>query len=147
MMRGPIDYIVVEFPGNKFKGEILPELLAQVEKGVIGIIDLVLIVKDELGEVTYIELADTDPALAAVLAPLKSGMETLLSEEDEAEIAELLDSNSSAGVLVIEHLWAKGFKQAIINAEGVLLAEGRVHASIFEEAVAAKSSVTAEGEE
>lgn len=146
-MRGPIDYIVVEFPGNKFKGEILPELLAQVEKGVIGIVDLVLIVKDELGEVSYIELADADPELATALAPIKSGIESLLSEEDEAEIAELLDNNSSAGVLVIEHLWAKGFKQAVVNAEGVLLAEGRIHPTVFEEAVTAKTSVITEGEE
>lgn len=138
-MRGPIDYLVIEFPGNKFKGEILPELLAASDKGIIKIIDLVVITKDETGNTAFLEISDVDPDVAALLAPISGNVESLLSEEDEAEFAELLGNNSTAGVLVIEHLWAKGLKQAIVNAEGVLLAEGRIHASIVEEVVAAKS--------
>lgn len=126
-MRGPIDYIVVGFVGNNFKGEILGELATAVNNGTIAVLDLAVITKDEDETVTKIEMsAFGDETKSAIdqLGDLKSG---LISEEDVEEIGEVLDPNTSAGLLVIEHLWAKGLKQAIINANGVLLAEGRIH--------------------
>lgn len=130
-MRGPIDYIVVGFPGNKFKGEVLAELADAVEQGVIQVLDLAVIVKDEDGEVTSLELTADDAALAKVFP--QGEQQGLITDEDVAEVAEVLDDNCSAGLLIVEQLWAKGLKQAILNADGILLAEGRIHPEAYVE--------------
>jgi len=117
-MRGPIDYIIVGFEGNNFKGEILEELQKAVEAGTISVLDLGLILRDADGTVTSIELTDTGSL------KIEGG---LITDDDINEVGELLEDNSSAGLLIIEQLWAKGLKQAIINANGVLLDEGRIH--------------------
>ncbi len=117
-MRGPIDYIIVGFQGNNFKGEILKELEKVVADGTIAVLDVGLIVRDAEGQVTSVELTDTGNL------KLEGG---LISEDDIAEVGELLEDNSSAGLLIVEQLWAKGLKQAIINANGTLLDEGRIH--------------------
>ncbi len=130
-MRGPIDYIVVGFPGNKFKGEVLAELADAVEQGVIQVLDLAMIVKDEAGEVTMLEVSADDTALAKVFP--YGEQQGLITDEDVAEVADVLDDNCSAGLLIVEQLWAKGLKQAILNADGVLLAEGRIHPEAYAE--------------
>lgn len=130
-MRGPIDYIVVGFTGNKFKGEVLAELADAVEQGVIQVLDLAMIVKDEAGEVTMLEMSADDAALAKVFP--HGEQQGLITDEDVAEVAEVLDDNCSAGLLIVEQLWARGLKQAILNADGVLLAEGRIHPEAYAE--------------
>ncbi len=126
-MRGPIDFIVVQFPGNKFKGDILPEIQAQITAGTIALLDLALIMKDDKDEVVAIELSQSkDPAIAE-FAKANSTSGGLITQEDIDEISELLEPNSSAGLLIIEHLWAKGLKKAIMDADGELIAEGRIH--------------------
>lgn len=119
-MRGPIDYIIVAFEGNNFKGEILAELKKAVEQGTIAVLGLAMIVRDEGGNVSAVEVADTGGLEV-------SGGADLITEDDVQEVGELLEDNSSAGLLIVEQLWAKGLKQAIINANGTLLSEGRIH--------------------
>ena len=119
-MRGPIDYIIVGFEGNQFTGEIIQELEKATNDGTIAVLGLSLITPDANGEVNAVEIADT-----GALNILGGG--DLVSEDDIQEVGELLEDNSSAGLLVIEQLWAKGLKQAIINANGTLLSEGRIH--------------------
>ncbi len=123
-MRGPIDYIIVAFEGNNFKGEILAELSKAVEQGTIAVLDLAVITKDSEGNVASVELASVKSDVAQKLANAKAG---LINDEDVAEVGELLENDCSAGLLIVEQLWAKGLKQAIINANGTLVAEGRIH--------------------
>lgn len=130
-MRGPIDYIVVGFTGNRFKGDILAELAASVEQGVISVLDLAVIAKAEDGSVAKVELVDVEGLENILLA----NREELINEDDIAEIADVLDDNCSAGLLIIEHLWAKGLKKAILDADGVLLAEGRIHPDAYTEVI------------
>lgn len=126
MMRGPIDYIVVGFEGNNFTGEILEELRNVTAQGTIAVLDLAMIVRDGEGNVASVEITD--------LGDLGTGLESgLITEEDVAEIGEILEDNSSAGLLVVEQLWAKGLKQAIGNANGTLLLEGRIHPEAAQE--------------
>lgn len=129
-MRGPIDYIVVGFPGNNFKGEILQELVAASEQGNIAVLDVALISKNESGDITRVELAD-QPAIEAIL-PVDAS-QGLITDDDIEEIADVLDDNCSAGLLIVEQLWAKSLKQAIIKADGVLMAEGRIHPEAYAE--------------
>lgn len=126
-MRGPIDYIIVGFEGNKFKGSILEELDKVIADGTIAVLDLGLIVKDDKGEVTALELSEIEDKTVAEFAKGKNLQSGLIGDDDVAEVGDLLENNCSAGLLVVEQLWAKGLKKAIIDAGGVLVAEGRIH--------------------
>lgn len=128
-MLGPIDYIVVGFSGNNFDGSIMTELTKAIENGTIRLIDLVFVVKASDGTVAVGEVEDQSDDLLEALKdyPIDTSL-PLVSEADLAEIGESLEANSSAAILVIEQLWAKGLKEALLKADGQLLAEGRVHA-------------------
>lgn len=136
MTLGPIDFIALEFPGNRFKGEILPDLLELVDKEILRIIDLVIIMKDQDGAVTVRELQQLDPAHMAVFNPLKAEVSQLITDDDINMIAEQLDPNSTAGLLLIENLWAKKTKQAMLDANGRLVMFERIPHEVVEEALA-----------
>ena len=97
MTYGPIDFIALEFPGNRFRGEILPELFELVDKGIIRIIDLVVIMKDQ-GEVIVRELRELDAAHIAMFDPLKAEVSQMITRGDIDAIAEQLAENSTAGI-------------------------------------------------
>ena len=132
MTFGPIDFIALEFPGNRFRGEILPELFELVEKEIIRIIDLVVIIKDQ-GEVIVREL---DPGHIEMFNPLKAEANQMITDGDIAMIAEKLADNSTAGILLIENLWAKRTMQAMLDANGRLVMFERIPHDVVEEALA-----------
>jgi uncharacterized membrane protein len=136
MTFGPIDFIALEFPGNRFKGEILPDLFELVDKGIIRIIDLVIITKDQDGQVTVRELRELDPAHIEIFSPLKAEVNQMITESDIAMIAGQLADNSTAGILLIENLWAKKTQQAMMDANGRLVMFERIPHDVVEEALA-----------
>jgi hypothetical protein len=127
-MLGPIDYIIVGIKGNNFDGSVLEELKKAVDSGVIRLVDLLFVIKDKDGEVTMAEVTDQDDDLKQVAEVLghKDDM-PLLTESDTQKIAEKMENDTTAGILVIEQLWAKGLKKALLDKNAVLLAEGRIH--------------------
>jgi Family of unknown function (DUF6325) len=138
MSIGPIEYLVVAFPGNKFKGEIIPALAELVESGTIRILDLVFIMKDEEGNVAAIELSDLDPEdEAAAMSDISDIDKGLLNEEGIQLAADALEDNSSAGLLVFENVWAAKFAEAVRNADGQLVANERIPYDIVQAAMAA----------
>jgi uncharacterized membrane protein len=136
MTLGPIDFIALEFPGNRFKGEILPDLLELVDKEIIRIIDLVIIMKDQDGQVTVRELRELDPAHMAMFDPLKADVSQMITDSDINMIAEQLAENSTAGIMLIENLWAKKTQQAMLDANGRLVMFERIPHDVVEEALA-----------
>lgn len=126
-MRGPIDYIVVAFEGNDFNGDVLNALEESMEKGIIDVLDLALIAKDENGDVVAMEIADIDNDVVNAIAQAKETDGELITEEDVEEIGDLLENNTAAGLLIIEQLWAKPLKKALLDANGTLIVEGRIH--------------------
>jgi hypothetical protein len=137
MSVGPIEYLVVAFPGNKFKGEIVPALAELVENGTIRILDLVFIIKDEEGNVAAVELGELDPEdEAAAMSDIADVQAGLLNEDDIQLAAESLENNSSAGLLVFENVWATRFAEAVRNADGQLLANERIPYDVVQAALA-----------
>ena len=134
---GPVDYLLVEFPGNDFKGEIVPALAELTQDGTIRIIDLLFIRKDEEGEITWHELTDLPGANAAAFEDLDGEVNDLLNEDDILREAELLQPHSSAAVLVYENVWATRLRDAVVNAGGRLVDHARVPAAVVEEALKA----------
>jgi len=134
---GPVDYLLVEFPGNDFKGEIIPALAELTHNGTIRIIDLLFIRKDAEGEITWQELTDLPGANAAAFDDLDGEVNDLLNEDDIVREAELLQPHSSAAVLVYENVWATKLRDAVVNAGGRLVDHARVPAAVVEEAMKA----------
>ena len=126
-MRGPIDFIIVEFQGNKFDGSILAELEKATNDGAIDVLDLALLTKDENGEVASLDVTQIDDAVITTFITSNGVTGDLIGDDDLDEAGELLENNTSAGLLIVEHTQAKGLKQAIINANGTLISEGRIH--------------------
>jgi hypothetical protein len=118
---GPVDYMIVAFPGNQFKGEIAPALADLVEAGTIRIIDLAFVGKNEAGETASFELTELDPEVQAGFERAGIEVSGLFNEEDLEAAAEELEPNSSAALLVWENVWAREVAQAIRNAGGELL--------------------------
>lgn len=123
---GPVDWIVVEFPGSRFKGEIAPALDDLVERGTIRVLDLVLIRKDEQGTPTYFELSDLEESELGTLRAYEAELAMLLSEDDLTAVAAAVDPGSTAALLVWENLWAAPFGSAVRRAGGQLVASGRI---------------------
>jgi len=123
---GPVEYLIVAFPGNRFKGEIAPALADLVEAGTIRIIDIAFVGKDADGEVVAFELMDLDPDVREGLESLGVEVSGLFNEEDMMAAGEELEPNSSAAMLVWEDVWARDVAQALRDAGGDLLDFGRL---------------------
>lgn len=118
---GPVDYMIVAFPGSRITGEIGGALADLVEQGTIRIIDLAFVAKDEDGGVLALELTDLDPEVQKGFENAGIEVQGLFNEEDLAAAGEELEPNSSAALLVWENLWAAKAAQAMRDAGGVLL--------------------------
>ena len=134
MVVGPIEYIIVGFPGSKFNGQIAPELAKLIDSRLVRILDLVIISKDESGEVGVFEFDQLDEL--APFADLEGEVGGIVGQEDIDYAAASLEPGSSLGLLVWEDLWAAPFAAAVRESGGVLLEGGRVPHELAQEAFA-----------
>jgi hypothetical protein len=130
MTIGPVEYIIVGFPGNEFNGEILPELMALVDSGTVRILDLAFIGKDVDGSVVFFEVDELDGV--AGFGGLDADVGGLISHEDLQYAAAALEPNSSAALLIWEDVWAAPFAQAVLKSNGVLIEGARIPHEIIE---------------
>lgn len=137
MAHGPIELLVLKFPGNQFKGEIIPAMEELVDNGTVRIIDLLFVRKDGNGDLTIIEMLELDEEEREAFDPLVDDVEGLLSEEDAFILAAGLEPNSSAGLLLFENTWAARFTEAVRNANGEVILSERIPRAVIEELEAA----------
>jgi Family of unknown function (DUF6325) len=141
MTIGPIEYIIVGFPGNQFTGQIAPALADLIDNDTIRILDLVFISKDADGDVTAFEYDELEEL--AAFGDLDGEVGGLIGPDDIAHAAEGLDPNSSAALLIWEDTWAVPFVEAMRSSGGVLLEGGRIPHDLAEEAFAGLASAGA----
>ena len=130
---GPVEYMVLAFPGNRFNGEIVPALAELVKTDTIRLIDLAFVKKDADGTVTIVELDDMKDDEAAGIGDFGAASD-LLNEQDLLLAAEELEPNNSAAVLVWENSWAARFARAVRDADGIVVENGRVPHEIVQAA-------------
>jgi hypothetical protein len=123
---GPVDWIVVEFPGSRFSGEIAPILADLVERDLVRVLDLLVLKKDDDGTLEAFELSDLDESEIGGLRDHEKDLAMLLSEDDVTNLAAAIEPGSSAAVLVWENKWAAPFGSAVRRAGGQLVASGRI---------------------
>jgi hypothetical protein len=122
---GPIDYLLVEWPGRQPTGEALPHLIDLVDRGLIRILDLAFIAKAEDGSVAALEIADLGEEIDA-FAVFEGASSGLLSDDDFSEAGNALEPGTSAALLVFENRWAAPFAAAVRRSGGQLVASGRI---------------------
>ena len=142
---GPVDYLVVEFPPgvSNFSGEMAAELAALAEAGTIRLLDLLILQKDDDGEIEALEIDDLDqvPELVVVEAEIAE----ILAADDVVHLAAAMENGSTAGVVVWENLWAAPFASAARRAGGQLIATGRIPVQAIIASLEADEASTNEG--
>ena len=136
MPLGPVDVYIVGFPGNNFRGEIVPAILEQVEKGVIRVIDILFVAKDLEGNIAVLTIEDLGPegAAFAEVDVIQSGA---LNEEDADEVAEDIPAGSSALLIAYENTWMQDLVLAFARADAVVIDQIRIPADVVNEVVEA----------
>ena len=129
---GPVEYIILGFPGNHFKSEIVPALAKLIDSRTVRIIDLIFILKDGDGNVTTFEFDQLEEL--APFSTLEGEISGLINQEDVAYAADALEPNTSAAILMWEDTWATEFAEAVRNAGGVMLEGARIPAELIETA-------------
>jgi len=135
MAYGPVEYMVLAFPGNQFRGQIAPEIGRLVEAGTINLLDLAFVHKDAAGEVTILEVEQEPNEVFQAFETLTAAEGGIISDNDMREIGAKLDPDSSALIVVWEDLWAARFATAVLDAGGVMVDLQRIPAEAVEAAV------------
>jgi hypothetical protein len=130
---GPIEFLALKFPGNEFRGEIIPALSDLVEDETIRIIDLLFVQKMVDGSVRVVELADLGEEDYLSFEAVVSDVSGLLSHDDARQIANALEPNSSASLMLFENVWATKFVEAVVDAKGEVLVSERIPKSMIDE--------------
>jgi Family of unknown function (DUF6325) len=136
MAYGPVEFLVLRFPGNQFTGEIVPALKELTDTGTVRIIDLLFAMKDADGNISMVEIDGLADTVQAELDPLAQTEDELLAEADALAIGEMLEPNSSAALLLFENTWAARFATAVSNANGELLLNERIPRIVIDEVLA-----------
>jgi hypothetical protein len=127
---GPIDYVLIEWPGRQPNGEAAPYLVDLVERGVIRVLDLVFITKADDGSVAGMEISEVADQVEEMRV-FEGASSGVLTDEDAAEAAEALEPGTSAALLVFENAWAAPFAAAVRRSGGQLVANGRIPVQAF----------------
>lgn len=133
MVLGPVEYMIIEFPGNHFRGDIVPAMAKLIENQTVRIIDLMFVMKNADGKITTYEFDQVDEL--APFGTLEGEVGGLVNQEDIDYIGEALHSNTSAAVLVWEDTWATELAQAIRGAGGMVVEGARIPAELVEAAL------------
>ena len=136
MSYGPIDFVALQFESDKLEGEILPVLLELAEKEIVRVVDLVVIQKYEDGSHEAVELQELDPKTIKVLDPLKVEVSGIVQVEDIDAMAEAMEADTTAAILLFENLWPIRFNEAVLKADGRLLVHERIPDEDVEETLA-----------
>jgi uncharacterized membrane protein len=137
MAIGPVEILVVGFPGNQFSGKIAPALAELVDSGLVRVIDLVFVAKDADGDVAAIELSELDDEISVAFQPHVEEPSGLLADEDIQDLGADLAPSSSAAILLFEHVWATKFRDAVVDSGGELIASIRIPKEVIDEVVGA----------
>jgi hypothetical protein len=111
----------------------LPELIELVKKEIIRIIDLVIILKDQDGQYQVLEIEELGPNMLAFFDPLEVEISGIIQVEDIELIAEQMEANTTAALLLIENLWAIKFGEAVTRSSGKMVMYDRIPFEVVNE--------------
>lgn len=131
---GPVEFILLGFDGNRFTGDITPALAELVDKGFVRLVDVAVVMKDAEGEINILEMQELDADVADAVRALAGDVRGLMSEADLLDVAESLEPSTTVAALLVEHLWATRFADAVRAAGGELLVSERIPGDLVDQA-------------
>lgn len=140
MPLGPIEILSIKFPERAITAGIAAALKTLVNSQMIRIVDILFVKKNGSGDVTLTEIDEMDDIDHSLLDPLIADISGLISEEDVQAIAQDLDNNSFAALMLFENTWATSFRDAVLKADGQLILSERIPSRIVDEALAAQAA-------
>jgi hypothetical protein len=140
MPLGPIEILCIKFPETAVSRDIAAALKALIDSQMIRIVDIVFVQKHGSGDVTLVEIDEMDHIDQSFLDPLVADISGLIAEEDVTDIAEGLDNDSFAAILLFENTWATAFSHAVLKAGGQLVLSDRIPSRVVDEALAAQAA-------
>lgn len=133
MAIGPLEFIVIGCPGKQFMSEIAPELNSIQQKGLIQVVDLLFIRKDANDTVTVLEMNDLNDEELVALGPMKESLMGLITPEDIVTLSSTIPPDTSAAIVLLEHLWIGRLEEAVEKADGVVYIGGMVPPTALEQ--------------
>jgi uncharacterized protein DUF6325 len=132
---GPVDIVIIGFPGNKFNGRVAPALMELVDNGTVRVLDLLFVMKDGEGVTTTLAMTDLDPETGPAFMEVKVTAAGALGPDDAEEVADDLEPNSSALLIAFENSWAAKFVDACRAADARVIDQIRIPADVVEAAL------------
>ena len=133
MLDLPLEYALIEFENARFSGKIVPEILDLAERGIVRVVDIAFIQKEEDGSIRTMELNDLDPEMYELFVPIGEHVSSLFTTEDLEIAASKLPGNSAAVLFLWENLWAAGLRQALLDAGGRLVERAQIAPEVVEQ--------------
>jgi len=137
MLDLPLEYALIGFEGDKFSGEIVPELLDLAKRGIVRFVDIVFIQKEEDGSTGTIEINDLAPEWYELFVPMGEHVSSLFTTDDLAIAASKLPNNSAAMLILWENLWVANLRRALVDAGGRLVERAQIAPEVVEQFVQA----------
>jgi hypothetical protein len=141
-VHGPIDFVLIEFTGNRLTGRAAEELVSLVDRGIVQVYDVLVVGKDENGAVYSVDLAESTDQ-AGGFADLEWARSGILADDDLQQAAAAMEPGTLAVLIVYENTWAIPFVAAARESGGQLIAGGRIPAQDVMEALDARESLEA----
>ena len=126
MALGPLEYMVIACPGNQFTSEIVPELSSIQEKGLIRVVDVLFVRKNADNTVSALEVSDLEDDEQAAFGPMQESLKGLITPQDIVTLSSTLPSDTSAAIVLLEHLWLQKLEDAVERANGVVHIGGMI---------------------
>jgi hypothetical protein len=144
MSVGPVELVVLAFPGNQFKGEIIPAIQEVVDAGTVRIIDILFAIREGDDSVRVLEIQEMEDEIFRRFDPVVAEITGLLTPADAEKLTAGLEPNSAVALLLFEHTWARKVADAIENANGRVLLVERIPRQIVQELIAEREQLIAE---
>jgi hypothetical protein len=135
MAFGPIDLVALEFKGNHFEDEVIASMADLVADETIRILDLVILHKDEQGEVAVQEFQELSPDDLLLLEPLRAEISGMITVDDIQMVGKRLKENSTTVMMLLENLWAIRLRQDVFDGGGRLVMHERIPTDVVDEAI------------
>ena len=133
MLDLPLEYALIEFKEPKFSGRIVPELIDLAQRGIVRIVDIVFIQKEDDGNLRTIELNDLEPEIYEMFVPIGEHVSSLFTTDDLEIAASKLPNNSAAFLFLWENLWIANLRHAIVDAGGELVERAQIAPEVVEQ--------------
>ncbi len=133
MLDHPLEFVLIDFKGNKFSGKIVPELLDLAERGIVRFVDIAFIQKEKDGTTRTVELNDLDPKSYKEFVPLGKHVQSLFTEEDLQIEAGKLRKNTAAMLILWENVWLDNIRKAVATAGGTVVERGQISPDIVKQ--------------